>query len=279
MDVGLTMFPTDEAIDPVALGRAAEDAGFESLFFPEHTHIPVSRESPWPGGDELPREYARTYDPFVALGAIAATTERLRLGTGICLVVERDPITLAKEVASLDRLSGGRFEFGIGAGWNREEMRDHGTDPRRRMAILRERVLAMKALWTQDEAEFHGEHVDFDRSWAWPKPLQSPHPPVLVGGDGPTVFDRVLELGDAWMPNTRNLETLPRRIAELRDRAAEAGRDRVPVTYFGARGDDETLAALREAGVDRVLLRLPSAPADEVLPRLERFAGLIGRPA
>jgi probable F420-dependent oxidoreductase len=279
MDVGLTMFPTDEAIDPVALGRAAEDAGFESLFFPEHTHIPVSRDSPWPGGGELPREYARTYDPFVALSAIAATTERLRLGTGICLVVERDPITLAKAVASLDRLSGGRFEFGVGAGWNREEMRDHGTDPRRRMAIMRERILAMKALWTQDEAEFHGEHVDFDRAWAWPKPQQRPHPPVLVGGDGPTVFDRVLELGDAWMPNTRDLDGLPARIAELRRRAANAGREPIGVTYFGARGDGGTFAALREAGVDRVLVRLPSAPAAEILPRLEQIADLAHRRA
>ena len=209
MDVGLTMFPTDEAIDPMSLGRAAEAAGFESLFFPEHTHIPASRESPWPGGGELPREYSRTYDPFVALAAIAASTERIRLGTGICLVVERDPITLAKEVASLDRLSGGRFEFGIGAGWNREEMANHGTDPRNRMALLRERVLAMRALWTQDEPSFHGEHVAFDPVWAWPKPLQEPHPPVVVGGNGPRVLDRVLRYGDEWFPNRmKSVESL-----------------------------------------------------------------------
>ena len=245
MEFGLMMFPSDEAVDPVTLGRAAEDAGFESLFFPEHTHIPASRESPWPGGDELPREYSHLYDPFVALSAVAARTERLRIGTGICLVVERDPITLAKEVASLDRLSGGRFELGIGAGWNREEMRHHGTDPRVRMAVMRERVLAMREIWTRDEPEFHGEHVDFDPLWSWPKPVQQPHPPVLVGGDGPTVFDRVLEYGDAWLPNTRDIEGLPRRIAELRRRGAEAGRERIPVTYFGARPDDGVVDALR----------------------------------
>jgi probable F420-dependent oxidoreductase len=277
MDVGLMMFPSDEAVDPVTLGRAAEDAGFESLFFPEHTHIPASRESPWPGGGELPREYSHLYDPFVALSAVAATTERLRIGTGICLVVERDPITLAKEVASLDRLSGGRLEFGIGAGWNREEMRNHGTDPRVRMAVLRERVLAMRALWTQEEPEFHGEHVDFDPVWAWPKPLQRPHPPVLVGGDGPTVFDRVIEFGDAWFPNTRDIEGLPERIAELRRRGAEAGRERIPVTYFGARPEDDVLHALRRAGVDRVLLRLPPEPAAQALPNVERLGELAGR--
>jgi probable F420-dependent oxidoreductase len=277
MEFGLMMFPSDEAVDPVTLGRAAEDAGFESLFFPEHTHIPASRESPWPGGDELPREYWRTYDPFVALSAVAARTERLRLGTGICLVVERDPITLAKEVASLDRLSGGRFEFGIGAGWNREEMRHHGTDPRVRMAVLRERVLAMREIWTHDEPEFHGEYVDFERLWSWPKPVQQPHPPVLVGGDGPTVFDRIIEYGDAWFPNTRDIESLPRRIAELRERGADAGRGRIPVTYFGARPDDGFVDALRRAGVDRALLRLAPEPAERALPNVERLGELAQR--
>ncbi len=277
MEFGLMMFPSDEAVDPVTLGRAAEDAGFESLFFPEHTHIPASRESAWPGGDELPREYSHLYDPFVALSAVAARTERLRIGTGICLVVERDPITLAKEVASLDRLSGGRFELGIGAGWNREEMRHHGTDPRVRMAVMRERVLAMREIWTRDEPEFHGEHVDFDPLWSWPKPVQQPHPPVLVGGDGPTVFDRVLEYGDAWFPNTRDIEGLPRRIAELRRRGAESGRERIPVTYFGARPDDGVVDALRRAGVDRTLLRLAPEPAERALPNVERLGELAQR--
>src|SRR5919197_6468750 len=168
MDFGLAIFPTDDAIPPPDLGRMAEERGFESLWFPEHTHIPASRETAWPGGRELPEQYWHTYDPFVALGAVAAVTERIKLGTGICLIVERDPITTAKEVASLDRLSGGRFLFGVGAGWNREEMENHGTNPERRFGLMRERMEAMKAIWTQDEAEYHGEHVDFDPIWSWP---------------------------------------------------------------------------------------------------------------
>src|SRR4051794_6543777 len=184
LQFGLAMFPTDYAIDPVALGRLAEERGFESLWFPEHTHIPSERATPYPAGGDLPQEYWHTYDPFGALSAVAATTERLKVGTGICLIVERDPITTAKEVASLDLLSGGRFLFGIGAGWNREEMANHGTDPRTRFTLMRERVEAMKAIWTQDEAEYHGRLVDFDPIWSWPKPVQQPHPPVLVGGNG-----------------------------------------------------------------------------------------------
>src|ERR671936_1276605 len=184
MRFGVAMFPTDYSMEPAELARMAEERGFESLFFPEHTHIPASRRTPYPPGGELPDEYSHTLDPFVALTAAAAATERLRIGTGICLVVERDPIVTAKEVASLDRLSGGRFLFGVGAGWNREEMANHGTDPRRRHELMRERVEAMKAIWTEDEASYHGRYVDFDRIWAWPKPLQRPHPPVIVGGNG-----------------------------------------------------------------------------------------------
>jgi probable F420-dependent oxidoreductase len=274
MIFGLTIFPTDYAIDPATLGRAAEDAGFESLFFAEHTHIPVSRDTPRPGGGELPRRYWHTHDPFVALTAVASSTERLRIGTGVCLVIERDPITTAKEVASVDVLSGGRFEFGIGGGWNREEMRDHGTDPRRRFSIMRERVLAMKEIWTNDEAEFHGEHVDFGPMWSWPKPLQKPHPPVIVGGTGEKVFDRVLEYGDVWMPNRQaDPATLGARIEELRERAGR----RVPVTYYGADPTDEFVEAMAAADVDRVLLQLPDAGADEVLPLVERYAELAAR--
>ena len=188
MKFGVTMFPTDYAIGPAELAGAVEEHGFESLFFPEHTHIPTSRRTPWPGGAELPREYSRTLDPFVALSAAATATERLRIGTGICLVVERDPITLAQEVASLDFISGGRFLFGIGGGWNLEEMENHGTDPAQRWKLLRERVLAMKAIWAEDEAEFHGRFVNFDPIWSWPKPVQEPHPPILVGGSGPHTF-------------------------------------------------------------------------------------------
>ncbi len=278
MEFGLYMFITDESVDPVTVGRMVEDAGFGSLFLPEHTHIPASRETPYPGGGDLPREYWRTYDPFVALTAIAATTTRLQLATGVCLVVERDPIITAKEVASLDAICGGRFLFGVGGGWNREEMRNHGTDPRTRMALLTERVEAMQAIWTQDEPSYHGEHVDFDRLWSWPKPVQRPHPPILVGGSGPTTFDRVLAFGDGWMPINRGKdEALATGIAELQRRAQEVGRDRIPVTLFGAAPKPEAIAAYAQMGVDRCVFRLPTAGADEVAARLERYAGVLAR--
>jgi probable F420-dependent oxidoreductase len=201
MDTGVGFFATHDAVDPGPLARLVEQRGHESLFFAEHTHIPASRETPYVGGGELPRKYLHTYDLFVTLTAAAATTTKLRVGSGVCLVIERDPIITAKEVASVDVLSGGRVEFGVGAGWNREEMANHGTDPRTRMALLDERMRAMKAIWTEDEASFHGKYVDFDRIWSWPKPAQRPYPPVLVGGAGPTVEDRVLAFGDAWFPN------------------------------------------------------------------------------
>lgn len=277
MDFGLVLFLTDETVGPVAIGRAAEEAGFESLFVTEHTHIPVSRETPWPGGAQLPREYARTYDPFVALAGIAATTERLKLGTAICLVVEHDPIVLAKQVASLDRLSDGRFLFGVGGGWNREEMRNHGTDPATRFALLRERVLAMQAIWTQDEAAFHGDLVAFDPIWSWPKPVQQPHPAVLLGGDAPATLDRVVEFADGWLPNTRDVDSLASRIADLRRRCEGAGRARPSVTYYGARRDGATLEQLADAGVDRCLFVLPPTPADQNLERIGRYAETAAR--
>jgi probable F420-dependent oxidoreductase len=270
---GLTIFATDYAIAPAELGRAAEDAGFESLFFAEHTHIPASRDTPRPGGGELPDQYWHTHDPFVALATVAQATEHLRLGTGICLIVERDPITTAKSVASLDQLSGGRFEFGIGAGWNREEMRNHGTDPSRRFSIMRERVQAMKEIWTSEEATFHGEHVSFDRIWSWPKPVQQPHPPVVLGGLGEKVLDRVLAYADVWMPNRIEPDELKPRVAELRERAGR----HVPVTYYGARPEDDFVAGLEDAGVDRALLQLPPADAGTVLPLVERYAELADR--
>jgi probable F420-dependent oxidoreductase len=201
MKFGLGIFPTEDGPAPGDIARIAEERGFESLFFPEHTHIPASRETEFPGGRELPAMYSHSYDPFVALTAAAAATEQLRIGTGVCLVIERDPIITAKEVATLDVLSQGRFLFGVGAGWNEEEMRDHGTDPARRFKVMRERVEAIKAIWTEEEASYEGEFVNFERIWCWPKPVQQPHPPVLVGGTGAQVLDRVLRFGDEWMPN------------------------------------------------------------------------------
>jgi probable F420-dependent oxidoreductase len=278
VDFGVAIFPTDYTIDPVSLGRLAEERGFESLFFPEHTHIPTSRRTPYRGGGELPRQYSRTYDPFVALGAVASGTQRIRLGTGICLIIERDPIVTAKEVASLDRLSGGRFLFGVGAGWNEEEMENHGTDPRRRFGVMRERVEAMKAIWTNDEAEYHGRYVDFDPIWSWPKSLQDPHPPILIGGTGEQVLDRVVAFGDGWLPNrVDDPDALNRRIEELSRRAEEAGRGHIPVTVFGARPEPEPIERHAEGGVERCVFWLPPADPDEVERELDRLTGLVER--
>lgn len=213
MRFGTFMFCTDETMSPTEVAIEVEAAGFDSLFVPEHTHIPTSRESEYPSGGELPREYIRTYDPFVALTAAAAVTDRLLLGFGICLIIERDPIVTAKAVASLDRLSGGRVLFGVGGGWNREEMRDHGTDPTTRFDVLAERIRAMRRIWTDEVASFQGEHVRFPDMWSWPKPIQAGGPPVLVGGAGPKAFDRVLDYGDGWMPvGWREVDDLAPRI-------------------------------------------------------------------
>jgi probable F420-dependent oxidoreductase len=263
MELGLAILLTDYSLAPAALGASAEERGFGSLFLAEHTHIPVSRDTPYPGGTELPREYSHTIDPFVGLAAAATATERLKVGTGICLVNQRDPIVTAKEVATLDQVSRGRFLFGVGAGWNREEMRNHGTDPGRRWGQMRERVEAMKVIWTEDEAEYHGRYVDFDPIWSWPKPVQKPHPPVLVGGVGDKVLDRVVAYGDEWIPNrVKSPEELGERIAELQRRAEAAGRGRIPVTVFGAKGEVRLLERLRAAGVTRSLFYLrPDEPA------------------
>jgi probable F420-dependent oxidoreductase len=263
MELGLAILLTDYSISPAALGASAEERGFESLFLAEHTHIPVSRETPYPGGTELPREYSHTIDPFVGLAAAASATERLKVGTGVCLVIQRDPIVTAKEVATLDHLSDGRFMFGVGAGWNKEEMLDHGTDPKTRWGVMRERIEAMKAIWTQEEAEYHGRYVDFDPIWSWPKPVQKPHPPVLVGGVGDKVLDRVVAYGDEWIPNrVKGPDELGVRIDELQRRAEAAGRDRIPVTVFGARPEQSVLERLEAVGVTRSLFYLrPDEPA------------------
>ena len=218
MKFGAFMFPTDYSIGPAELATEVEARGFESLWFPEHTHIPASRQSPYPGGGELPQEYSHTLDPFVALGAAAAVTERILLGTGISLIIEHDPITLAKIVATLDQISGGRVLLGVGGGWNREEMSNHGTDPSRRWKLLRERIEAMKAIWTQDAAEYHGEFVDFDPIWSWPKPVQQPHPPIILGNAGAGAVGRAVSYADEWMPIGGRVD-LPQRLQELNAQA------------------------------------------------------------
>ena len=278
MKFGIAIFPTSYAMDPAELGRACEERGFESLYFPEHTHIPISRETPFPGGGELPREYIDIYDPFIALTAVAAATTKLRLGFGVCLVTQRDPIATAKQVASLDVLSGGRVDFGVGAGWNVDEMRNHGVDPDRRFRVQRERVEAMKAIWTEDEAEYHGEFVDFGPIWSWPKPAQDPHPPILIGNHGPTALKRTVRYGDAWMPlGMRGAPKLEAEIASLREQAAAAGRGHIPVVLFGIQEGDEPIEQAIEAGVDSILLILPSAPREELLPLLDAHVELAGR--
>jgi probable F420-dependent oxidoreductase len=269
MKFGISTFVTDEGIAPGALAAAIEERGFDSLFIAEHTHIPLSRKSPWPRGGELPRKYYRTLDPFVTLTAAAAVTERLLLGTGVVLVVERDPIITAKEVASLDLVSGGRVIFGVGVGWNREEMENHGTDPRTRGKLTDERIRAMIEIWTEDEPEFHGRFVDFDPIGAWPKPLQKPYPPIHVGGGRPA-FGRIAELGDAWLANGLPPDELGPMMGELRE---AAGRD-VPVTVFNASDKPEALEAYAKLGVERVLLTLPTLPEGESLAHLDTLAGV-----
>jgi probable F420-dependent oxidoreductase len=263
---GVAIFPTHDSASPAAVAKLVEQRGHKSLFFPEHTHIPASRRSPWPGGAELPRHYVHTYDLFVAMTAAAMATSRLRVGSGICLLVERDPIITAKQVASIDDLSGGRVDFGVGAGWNREEMANHGTDPRTRMALLVERVQAMKAIWSQEEASFHGKFVNFERIWSWPKPVQKPHPPVLVGGNGPTVIDRALAIGDAWFPNYGRGGVLER-AAELRARADRP----LELMVMGIPADAKVLAEYEGAGFSLAVHWLPSASLGQVERELDRF--------
>jgi len=269
MEFGVGYFATHDAMEPGALAALVEEVGQESLFFAEHTHIPAARTTPYENGGELPRKYWHTHDLFVTLTAAAVATSRLRVGSGVCLVAQRDPIITAKQVASVDVLSGGRLEFGVGAGWNREEMENHGTDPRRRMAVLRERVEAMKQIWTQDEATYHGEHVSFDRIWSWPKPAQRPHPPVLVGGLGPTVHERVLAFGDAWFPNHA-----PAVLERARDLRARADRH-VDLMVMGVPANPRVLEQYERAGFQRVVHWLPSYPRGPVERALEEWESAI----
>ena len=277
MHTGIAIFDTDYSMPIQDLARAAEERGFESLWVPEHTHIPTSRRSPFAGG-ELPEQYKHTLDPFVSLTAAAMVTTRLKLGTGICLVIERDTITTAKSVASVDHVSGGRFLFGVGGGWNREEMEHHGTDFPTRFKRLEEQIRAMKEIWTKDVAEFHGKWVDFEPIWAWPKPVQKPHPPVVFGGESGYTLQRVVEIGDGWFPRGRaGADVVLKGMADLAARAARAGRDMktISVSVFAARPDAADLARLAEGGVTRALLLLPSEGRDKLLPLLDQHAKLI----
>jgi probable F420-dependent oxidoreductase len=279
MDIGAAMFFTDYSMAPGELGRALDARGIESVWAPEHSHIPTSRKTPFPQGGELPKKYYDVMDPFVALTATAAVTKTLKIGTGVCLVAQRDPIQTAKLVASLDQVSGGRFLFGVGGGWNAEEMADHDTAFGTRFELMRERIAAMKEIWTKPEPEYHGELVDFPPMRTWPKPVQKPHPPVIVGGAFPYAARRALAYGDGWIPHANRpqyadvSEFLPR----FQQMAAEAGRDpaSVPVTIFGAVESLDRLLRYRDLGVARAVVSLPSAQADEILPILDRWAELI----
>ncbi|HXQ67573.1 MAG TPA: LLM class F420-dependent oxidoreductase [Alphaproteobacteria bacterium] len=276
MRVGVFHFPTDYGIEIRELARAVEARGFDSLFVCEHTHIPVSRRTPFPSGGELPKRYKHTHDPFVALSFAAAATRTLKIGTGICLLPQHDPIVTAKSVASLDLLSGGRFEFAIGGGWNVEEMANHGARYETRFKLLRERVLAMKALWTEEEAQFHGKMVSFDPVWLYPKPAQRPHPPILLGGESDHTLQRVVEFCDGWFPRARPGFTAKEAVERLRRAAAAAGRDfsTLSISVFRAPADASVLADYRQAGIARALIEVPDGSRDEILRLLDKQAAL-----
>jgi probable F420-dependent oxidoreductase len=276
MDYGITMFATDTSMSVPALARAAEERGFHSLYIPEHTHIPTSRRTPAPTGGELAEEYRRTVDPFVALAAAASITERIRLGTGICLIAQREPIVTAKAIATIDQLSGGRFELGIGFGWNHEEMEDHGVEPKQRRAQVREHMLAMRALWTDDVASFDGEFVHFEPSWSWPKPVRAGGPPVLIGGAaGPKMFAHIAEYADGWIPigGAGVRAALP----NLHRACESAGRDpgAIRVVPFGTLPDPGKLEYYASIGVTEIVLRVPTGDADTVLPVLDDHARVV----
>lgn len=271
MKFGISTFVNDDSIDTVSLARAIEDRGFDSLVIAEHTHIPASRETPYPLGGELPSIYYRTLDPFVTLAAAAAVTSRIELFTGIALMIQRDPIITAKEAASIDLLSGGRFIFGVGAGWNLEEMRNHGTDPKTRGALLDEQIEAIKVLWTDEPAEYHGKHVDFDASYIRPKPVQKPYPPIYIGGDSDATVKRVIRHEAGWISNPFPADHLKKRVDQMRDGAGH----RVPLAQFGTPAEPDYWRAVDELGFDQVALLLPTLPTDESLRLLDEYAAKV----
>ncbi|MFF1608366.1 LLM class F420-dependent oxidoreductase [Amycolatopsis sp. NPDC058278] len=271
MKFGISTFVTDEGIRPDVLGAALEERGFDSLFLAEHSHIPVRRESPYPGGGDLPRVYYRTLDPFVALAAAATATSELLLGTGIALLVQRDLIHTAKEVASLDLISDGRALFGVGVGWNREEMRNHGTDPKTRGALIDEQLAALKEIWTKDEAEFHGEHVDLDPIFSWPKPVQKPHVPIYIGGESEAALNRLAKYGDGWLLRGY---TKCQEAQRVRGWLADQGREDVQFAVFGGPTTPKVIDGFREAGVERYTFLLDTLPEAETLKALDELAGV-----
>jgi len=281
MHVGVFYFPTAYAIEMGELAQGLEARGLESLFLCEHTHIPLSRRTPFPSGGELPNRYKHSYDPFVSLSFAAAVTRSLKLGTGICLVPQRDPIVTAKAVATLDRLSNGRFIFGVGGGWNADEMENHGTRYEDRFKILRERVLAMKALWTEEEASFHGEYVNFDPAWSYPKPVQRPHPPIVLGGETDHTLKRIVDYCDGWFPRGGPDFDPAVAVKRLKDACAQAGRDfdAMTITVFRAPPDAGVLRRYADAGITRVLLDVPDEGRDKILPLLDSYAALVQRVA
>ena len=281
MHFGASMFFTDYSMTPQALAKALEERGFESVWAPEHSHIPLSRKSPFIMGGELPKRYYDVMDPFVTLTAAAMATTNLRVGTGICLVNQRDPIQTAKSVASIDLMSEGRFLFGIGNGWNQDEMENHGTHFKTRHKLVRERVEAMKEIWTQSKPEYHGEFVNFDPMMTWPKPVQKPHPPILIGGAFPYSARRAIRYGDGWMPQlTEKMQTpFAEQIPAFRQMAEEAGRDpeTLSISVWGRQPNMEEIEGYEALGVERVCTSLESAKEDEILPVLDRWAPVIER--
>ncbi len=277
-EIGIFYFATEYGMPVVDVAREVEARGFESLWLPEHTHIPTSRRSPYIGGAPLPKEYIHTLDPFVALTAAAAVTERIRLGTGISLLIERDTITTAKTIATLDLISGGRFELGVGGGWNREEAEHHGTDWPTRFRRLEEQLEALTLIWTREEAEYHGEFVDFEPIWSWPKPVQTPRPPILIGGETVHTLRRIVRDADGWLPRARNVERVIEGIRELAVLAEEAGRDpaSISVSIFAPAPDPEAIERLRATGAQRIIFWLPPEEAERTLARLEKYQAFLG---
>jgi probable F420-dependent oxidoreductase len=277
MKIGLYLVLTDASMPIMELAPAIEERGFDSIWVPEHSHIPTTGSTPYPGRGPVTRDFARTLDPFVALTAAASVTKKIKLATGICLLIQRDTIHTAKTVATLDHLSGGRVLFGVGGGWNKPEMENHGTVYATRFKRLEEQLLALQAIWTQDEAEFHGEHVNFDPMWCWPKPVARPHPPIFIGGETDHTLQRIVKYADGWLPRVRDPEMVLNGIGKLRAYARAAGRadDEIAISAFGLAGKQEALQPFRDAGVGRAIIALPPGSPDDVMRRLDRYAELI----